>query len=31
MKLEVFPMIENKLKKRNSLPLGVTSDIIVCE
>lgn len=28
---EVFPMIENRAKKRNSFPFGQNSDIIVCE
>lgn len=27
MKLDVLPMMEKRLKKRNSLPRGVTSDI----
>ena len=31
MKDEVFPMILNREKKRNSLPRGVTSEIMICE
>ena len=31
MKEDVLPMMENKEKKRNSLPRGVTSEIMIWE
>lgn len=31
MKDDVLPMIENSAKKRNSLPLGTTSEIMACD
>lgn len=31
MKEDVLPIMENKAKNRNSLPLGTTSEIIVWE
>jgi hypothetical protein len=31
MKEDVFPMMENSAKNKNSLPFGTTSEIMVCE
>lgn len=31
MNEEVLPMMEKREKKRNSLPRGVTSEIMICE
>lgn len=28
---DVFPIMPNRLKKRNSWPRGVTSEIMICE
>jgi hypothetical protein len=31
MKEDVFPMMLKRLKNKNSLPRGVTSEIMICE